>query len=69
MSSDEVFQVLMNDAIRNPHLKTHLGQLLIGGLQLLDLLPQHLNLSLLKQIHQTPMIDLVLNNLSLSLKN
>ena len=39
MSPDEVFQVPMDDTIRNPHLKANLGQLLIGSLQLFNLLP------------------------------
>ena len=69
MSPNEVFQVLMDNSIANPRFDPNLGQLLVGSLQLFDLLPQCLNLPLLKQIHQTPMINLVLNNLSLSLKN
>ena len=52
-----------------PRFDPNPSQLLVGNLQLLNLLPQHLNLSFLIKIHQTPMIGLMLNNLNLSLEN
>ena len=68
MSPDEVFQVLTDDTIGYSRFEPYLSQLLVGSLQLLDLLLQRLNLPLLVKVHQTPMIDLMLNNLSLSFK-
>ena len=69
MSPNEVFQVLMDNSIANPRFDPNLGQLLVGSLQLFNLFLQRLNLPLLIQIHQTPMINLMLNNLGLSLKD
>ena len=69
MSTNEMFEVLSDNSIGCSPLDPNMSQLHIDSLQLLNLLPQCLNLPLLIQIHQTPMIDFMLNNLSLSLKD